>query len=149
MKRPSRPRVPGIEQWRGYRNDIDARHAHRRFFGKSIPEVMEYFTGGRSIQVTQELRHMPRSAFQYYVLAFADYLASDMAVNDCDAASCFLGLLVDREKLDPGSVADMFGKLEPTVRLVAAGQTRFDADVDIYGSFPERAAEVLARFSQA
>jgi hypothetical protein len=85
---------------------------------------------------------MPRGAFHFYVFAFAQYVMSEEAIGDSDAASGFLTGLTAREKRDPGSVAAIFPRLEPTIDFVAASQVRFDASHDNYGDFPEKAAEL-------
>ena len=85
---------------------------------------------------------MPRVVFRFYVFAFAQYVMSEAAVGDSDAASSFLNNLTAREKRDPGSVAQVFARLEPTVDFVAASQARFDASHDNYGDFTEKAEEL-------
>jgi hypothetical protein len=92
---------------------------------------------------------MPRSAFQYYVFAFADFIKSKEAIGDSDSASCFLGLLINREKKDPGSVAPIFEQLRDAVDIVARGQRRFRARVHIYGRFSEIAGALIGLVSVA
>lgn len=142
--RDLRRRIPDADDWRGYKLDLELKYAYRLFFGKPIADVLKYFGDVHSIQRSSELLFMPRAAFQYYVLAFADYVRSDKAIGDRDSASSFIGLLVSREKRDPGSVALIFPQLQEAVNLVSAGQERFDASVDIYGRFPDRAQELVA-----
>ena len=142
-KEPRKPKIPGVDEWRGYKSDLDVRYLHSIFFGKSNDEVQSYFEGGHSISRMDELLFAPRQVFQYYVHGFAQYLASPNAREDCDAASSFLTLLEARERRDPGSVSNIFDSLVPTLRLVVNGQKYFDADIDIYGSFRERAADIL------
>ncbi len=71
----------GPEDWAGH-HDIDSRNVHAFWFGKSLDEVQQFFSGGRSIQRGQELLFMPRRAFQFYIFAFAQYVMSDAAVGD-------------------------------------------------------------------
>jgi hypothetical protein len=85
---------------------------------------------------------MPRRAFQFYVFAFAQYVMSDAAIGDPDAASGFLNYLIAREKRDPASVAGIYALLEPTIDFVAASQARFDASHDVYGDFAQKADEL-------
>jgi hypothetical protein len=134
--------VPGKAEWAGYESDLDAKYAHGLLFGKEIREVLDLFANGRGIERTSELLFMPRKAFQYYVFAFAEYLSSDKAAGDADAASPFLKLLLGRERQDPGSVAEVFAELSPTVDYVASHQAYFNADPNIYGDFPEQAEAV-------
>jgi hypothetical protein len=148
--RSKRPRtVPGPDDWAGYEADMDVTYAHRLMFGKTVAEVIEHFAGARSIERSSELLYMPRRAFQYYVLAFVDYLASDEAREDSDGASTFLGLLLNREEKDPGSVAQIWESLAPTVEFVATHRTYFDADTNIYGDFPERAEKIREKVRAA
>jgi hypothetical protein len=140
--RKKKERIPGAEEWAGYEGDFTARAAHSFWFGKSLDELQPHLDGGQSIHRGQELLYMPRGAFQFYVFAFAQYVMSEAAIGDPDGASCFLGYLAAREKRDPGSVAQIFGHLEPTVDFVAASQARFDARHDIYGDFTEKAEEL-------
>jgi hypothetical protein len=82
--------------------------------------------------------------FRYYVRAFAAYLLAEAARGDSAAASTFLGLLVDREKRDAGSVVEVYRHLTEAVEFVAAHQEFFEAEPAIYGSFQERADAVVA-----
>ena len=67
---------------------------------------------------------------------------SEKARGFSDAASPFLALLEERERRDPGSVAEIYPLVAPYVDFVAARQTYFDADVDIYGDFQQRARAI-------
>jgi len=141
-KRKEALEIPGAEEWAGYQDDFASRETHSFWFGKSLDDVQPYFSDGRSIQRAHELLGMPRSVYQFYILAFAQYVMSDAAIGDSDAASCFLDNLTAREKEDPGSVAQVFAHLEAAIEFVAASQARFDASHDIYGDFPEKAEEL-------
>ena len=134
--------IPGPAEWAGYETDLDVRHAHNLFFGKSITEVQCFFGGTRSIERADELLFMPRRAFQYYVFAFSDFVLSDQASGASDSASPFLRLLVSREQRDPGSVAAIYSRLASAVEFVASHQARYDADPSIYGSFHDLAAQL-------
>jgi hypothetical protein len=136
------PKIPGPDEWAGYEDDIDARYAHSFWFGKSLEEMQPHFSGGRSIERGDELLFMPRRAFQFYIFAFAQYLMSEAAIGDSDAASSFLNFLAAREERDPGSVAQVYARLGPTVDFVAASQARFAASHHIYGDFAEKAGKL-------
>lgn len=143
-KRKKVVQIPGAEEWVGYQDDITARNAHAFWFGKSLEDLQPCFKGGQSIQRGQELLYMPLAAFQFYILAFAQYVMSDAATGDADAASSFLEFLTAREKRDPGSVARIYDRLQPTIEFVAESQTRFSAGHDVYGDFRDRAAALAA-----
>lgn len=144
-----RRKVPNAQDWAGYEKDLDAKYAHRLFFGRTTSEVLHLFGDGRGIERASELLYMPRRAFQYYVLAFAQFLRSDQGAGQADDASPFLNLLLAREKFDPRSVAEMYAELEPTVEFVASNQSHFNADPGIYGDFRERAQALKAIVSAA
>lgn len=145
---PKRAPIPGKAEWAGYEQDLDARGAHKLFFGKRTNEVLEHFTGGRSIERASDLSFMPRKAFQYYVMAFAEYLRAPIAAGDSDAASSFLRLLLHREELDPGSVFEIYPKLAKVVDFVSENQQYFDAPEDIYGGFLEIAGEIREKYKE-
>jgi len=140
-----RPRaVPGEAEWAGHEQDLDAQYAHHRYFGKTTDEVMYDFRD-LVIERASELREVPRPVFQYYVFAFVDLFASPCeSAEQADCASVFLRLLCDRERIDPGSVADLYPELRDTVEHVAGNQAFYGADIDIYGDFREHAAELAA-----
>jgi hypothetical protein len=129
--------IPGAEEWAGY-----ARHAHGLWSGKSLEDMQPHFLGGLAIERGSELLFMPRRAFQFYAFAFAQYVMSEAAIGDSDGASSFLNYLSAREERDPGSVAQIYARLAPTIDFVGASQARFDASHDIYGDFAEKAEKL-------
>jgi hypothetical protein len=135
-------RIPDESAWHGFEGDLDVQWMHKYFFGKSNDEVQEYFGEGRSIERMDELLHAPRPVFQYYVRAFAQFVMSQRAKGDSDSASPFLALLEEREKRDPGSVVAVYGDIESCLDFVAKNQSYFDAPIDIYGDFNERAEAI-------
>ena len=140
-----RPReVPDETAWAGHEDDLEVQYAYHRYFGKTTDEVMYDFRDS-VIERACELRFAPRPVFQYYVFAFVDLFASPgESAEQSDCASVFLRLLCDREQRDPGSVAELYVELRPTVEHVANHQSFYDADLDIYGDFREHAAELAA-----
>jgi len=145
IKKPEKNfKVPGPEEWAGYKDDLDGRQAHAFWFGKSLEDVQQYFGGVQSIQRGQELLFMPRRAFQFYICAFVQFVMSEAAIGDADTASSLLNFLTAREKRDPGSVAQIYDRLQPTLEFVAESQVRFKAEHDVYGDFRETAAALAA-----
>ncbi len=137
-------RIPDAADWVGCEGDVEARYARGVLFGKSIDEVMYDFRDFTSERAC-ELLAVPRPVFQYYVFAFVPLFASPgESAEQADCASVFLHLLCDREKRDPGSVAQIHAELRATVDHVANSQAFFDADIDIYGDFRDHAAELKA-----
>ena len=135
-------KVPDKADWAGYKEDLAVRHFHKLAFGKTIDDIQQYFYGGRAIERADELLFAPRPVFQYYVFAFVRFLMSESGEGESDAASPFLSLLLERENKDPGSASEIYFELSEAVDFVASHQDYFDADVDIYGSFDERAERI-------
>jgi hypothetical protein len=142
-------KVPGKEEWAGYESDLDVKYAHRLMFGKTLDEVQDLFGGTHSIGRADELLFMPRRAFQYYVLAFAQYVMSPNAAGDSDSASAFLRLLVAREERDPDSLSQIVSALRPAIDYIAGNQGYFDADPNIYGSFADMGKRLHALCREA
>lgn len=142
VKRERLAKIPGADEWAGYEHEFAGDGTKALWFGKSLDDVQPFFEDAQSIQRAHELLGLPLAVYQFYVFAFAQYVMSDNAIGDSDAASCFLGNLIAREKQEPGSVASIFALLEPTVDFVAASQARYDADHDIYGDFAEKSEEL-------
>ena len=142
MDKKSQPQIPDKVAWEEYDKDLDVKYLHDMFFGKSIDDVQQYFGGTKSIERMDELLFAPRPVFQYYVHAFAKFVMSDKAVGDSDSASPFLSLLEVREKRDPGSVEEIFESISEALDFVASRQEYFDADVNIYDDFRDRAKRI-------
>lgn len=134
--------IPSEAEWSGHESDLDAQYAYDKLFGKSITEVQQMFGDTDVLARAEDLPFMPVRAFQYYIFGFTQFLQSESALRNSDAASCFLRLLLARESEEPGSVSDIYIELAPTVDFVASRQEYFDADIDIYGSFPELAQQL-------
>ena len=139
MRQPS---IPDKNAWSGYEDDLDGKYFHDLVYGKSIEEVQQHFGGGSSIERSDELLFSPRLVFQYYVLAFGQFVMSEKEKGDSDSACPFLKLLISKEKKDKGSVSNIYNLLSETVDFIANNQEYFDADVNIYGDFEELANEI-------
>ncbi len=135
-------KVPDKVDWTGYKEELAVRHLHKLALGKTIDDIQQYFEGARAIERADELLFAPRAVFQYYVFAFVKFLLSESGEGESDAASPFLSLLEQRENKDPESVSEIYSDLAEAVDFVASHQGYFDADVDIYGSFKERAERI-------
>ena len=133
--------IPSEKDWFGYQNDFDAVDFHAIAFGKSNDELQEYFGKREGLRFSELLR-LPRPVFQYYIFGFAQFVTSPAAKGDSDSASVFLALLETREKEDPGCVRQIYGDLSKTIAFIAANQVYFDASVDIYGAFNDRAKQI-------
>ena len=87
---------------------------------------------------------MPTIPFRYYMLAYRNYVLSPRlfsvgyGFDAPDAASCFLTLIIAKLEEAPGDIAPIMEELLPAIEHVASNQKQYDADEDIYGSFPEK-----------
>ena len=130
--------IPTEDDWENYQDDLDAKYAHKIFFGKTNNEVQEDFK--RSvIERASELSFMPIKPFQYYVLGFKQFIEirDFNQFDDADAASCFIRLVESMLTKKRNFIKPVLNELMPTVRHIAENQSAYDADEQIYGSFKE------------
>ncbi|MES2070107.1 MAG: hypothetical protein V4488_07155 [Pseudomonadota bacterium] len=136
--------IPSEQDWGDYESDLDQEYAHRIFFGKNLEETIPAFERN-VIERADELHFMPLKPFRYYMLGFRDYVMSERVLKSDmvpDAASCFLGLVILKLCDAADFINPIMGELMPAIEYVAANQSRFDADIDIYGDFAEKLAEI-------
>ncbi|HEY1528602.1 MAG TPA: hypothetical protein VGH51_20440 [Candidatus Angelobacter sp.] len=131
-----RRRVPTEQDWGNYPADLDQNHAYQKFSGKTNEEVQRYFKSN-ALATTEDLRRMPRVPFQYYMLGFRDAIAAEAfePTWKSDAASCFLGLILEKIEKHPDHILAIMPELLPTAEHVADNQTAFGAKESVYGSF--------------
>ena len=145
-------RVPAEEDWGNWQADLDQAYAHNIFAGRTLEEVMPLFEQN-VIERTDELRFMPPVPFRYYMIGFRDYVMSKRVFNTdhdaSDAASCFLDLVLERLENARETIIPIMPDLMASVEYVACNQAKFDASVDVYGSFPEKLAKVRALYKNA
>jgi hypothetical protein len=148
MKRPRRreirakirrQQVPTEQDWGNYQDDLDQKHAHQMFANKTNAEVQRYFQNN-AIETTDELRWMPKIPFQYYMIGFRDAIQAGKfePLWASDAASCFIGLVLEKLEKHPDHICPIMPDLLPTIEYVANNQTKFKAKESIYGSFLEK-----------
>ena len=56
-------KIPGAEEWAGYKRRFAAREAHAFWFGKSLDDAQPYFGVANPFSVASELLYMPRALF--------------------------------------------------------------------------------------
>ena len=91
----------------------------------------------------EDLASMPEDPFNYYVIAFVQYLRSADGKGDSDGASSFLHLVswLREEQWTCVSPENRRCLLD-TAEYIAQRQDYFDADEEIYGSFPALYAQI-------
>jgi hypothetical protein len=131
--------VPTEAEWGEYQADLDQTYAHDLFAGHTNQEMLPHFRKN-VIERTSELRWMPEVPFQYYVLGFRDFVMAGEfeELEASNAASCFLGLVLEKLEKQPRFILPVMSQLLPAIRHVAANQTSYHASESIYGSFREK-----------
>jgi hypothetical protein len=103
------------------------------------------------VAMTDELRWTPELPFRYYMLGFRD----SVMTRDFDfleisnAASCFLGLIAEKLRKQRNHILPIIPELLPAIEFVARNQMLIDADEKIYGSCPDKLAEIQGRLRSA
>jgi hypothetical protein len=131
--------IPTEADWGNYQADLDQNYAHKMFSGRTNQEMVPYFKRN-VIERAGELHWMPEVPFRYYMLGFRDFvMAGDFDPTwAADAASCFLGLVLQKLEKQPKFILQIMPQLLPAVRHVAANQSSFEASESVYGSFQEK-----------
>lgn len=140
-------KIPSLDDWSGYKDDLDASYAFKIFFGKSISEVIPLIHE-HPIERAEELRFMPPAAFRYYIIAFRDYILSEKSREDSDAASCYLNLIEHKIVEEPKTINPVMPILVESVEKVAKTQSFYDAALDIYGDFKLISARIMAAYKK-
>jgi hypothetical protein len=137
--------VPTEADWGNYEDDLDQKQAHDLFGGRTNHEMLPHFQRN-VIERTDELRFMPEVPFRYYMLGFRDFLIGGEVepLWVPDAASCFIGLVLEKLKKRPTHILPIMFELVPTLRLIAQDQDLWHAKKEIYGDFKEKLAQIEA-----
>lgn len=135
-------RVPSESEWGDYEADLDQDYAHKMFAGRTNQEMVPHFRRN-VIACTGELRWMPQIPFRYYMLGFRDFVMAEFEhLGASDAASCFLGLVLEKLEEQPSHILPIMPELLPALRHVAENQAVFGAAESIYGSFRDKLAQI-------
>lgn len=82
------------------------------------------------------------------MLGFRDFVMAGQFDDTwaSDAASCFLGLVLEKLEKQPELITPIMQELLPAVRHVASNQSSFGAREAIYGSFLEKLKRIESLF---
>lgn len=121
---------------------------HIVFLPRSNEELQPFFRRN-PLGLTDDLRWMPDVPFRFYILGFRDFvMAKDFDFLDgSDAASCFLGLVLEKLEKNPRLIVPVMPELLPAVEYVARNQKVFDADEHIYGDFLEKLSRIQTLYA--
>jgi hypothetical protein len=138
--------IPTEADWRSEPWGLDTHCAYRNFAGKSHAQAVELFKEN-AICYQEDVMFMPRACFPFYARAYIDYLLSADSQGDSDGASCFFGL-VESRAADIRPDASLLSAVEELLRHLATRQEWYDADIEIYRSFAQRAEKCLQKLRQ-
>ena len=152
--------IPTLEDWDWGKipcphDKVKADYARSRYWGRSTTDLLSDCFN-HAFPVMEDICYMPPIPFRYYMLAYAEWLMSPALVGDdfdlnhesASGASIFLNA-VDRMLLEhPEFILPIMDKLMPVARHVAENQKLYDADLDIFGSFPDRLKENEANYEK-
>lgn len=138
-------KVPTEKEWLGYEKDLDASYAYKVFFGKTNEEMQSSFKLN-VIERTDEIRFMPVKAFQYYIFGLRDYVMKRNFgyLDSSDAASCFLGLVLEKLESEPSKIIPVLSELIPSLEFVSNNQNLYDANEEIYGNFKNKYKHIIS-----
>jgi len=142
--------IPSEEDWGDYKSDLDAREAHKHFFGKSNEQVVKIYREDISMRAT-DLRFMPAKPFRYYMIGFKDF-ASNKSLDEFsrgEAASCFFRIIEYKLEHAPFDIIPIMDKLIPLIDDVAKNQASYDLPVSICGSYEEKAENIIKKYVSA
>lgn len=84
--------IPTEADWRSEVWCLDCESAYKRFAGKTREEAMAMFANN-ALLYQEDFMFMPKRCFGFYVVAYADYLTSDLSLFEDAGASCFVGVV--------------------------------------------------------
>ena len=134
-------RVPTEAEWGDYQGDLDQDYAYRRFAGRTNQETVPHFRRNL-IESTGESRWMPEIPFRYYMPGFRDFVMAGGFEDLSDAASCFLGLLLEKLEEQPNHILPIMPELFPALRTWLKSKLSFGAAKSIYGSVYDKLAQI-------
>ncbi|MFM1802113.1 MAG: hypothetical protein RJA81_1465 [Planctomycetota bacterium] len=113
-------------------DSLDERCAVKHFFGKSLEEAKSLFQEN-FLYFQEDLMFMGPVGFAYYVQAAIEYLLSDAADGDADAANTFYGLIRFRFEQEPETIEPVRPLVLSALKAIHAKFDRFCCVTEIYG----------------
>ncbi len=130
-------KIPGAEEWAGYEDDFDARETHAFWFGKSLDDMQSSSRTANPYSAATNCCSCRDAVFQFYIFAFAQYVMSEAAIGDSDAASCFLEFpdRLARSAIPAAWPQVLRSVCSPPIEFVAGARHVSMPSHDIYGDF--------------
>lgn len=134
--------VPTHVDWHSEPLCLDGKCAFKNFSGKDLTEAFDLFVDN-ALYYQEDIMFMPTLCFRYYVRAYINYLLSPKSEGDSDGANCFFGLVEIRAEDVSTSDQSLRQDIAEVLLRLSDQQQWFDAEINIYGSFPKRAQTCL------
>jgi hypothetical protein len=126
--------------------DLDERHAVKMFLGKTRARAEEMFRQN-FLFYQEDLTYMRPAAFRFYLIPAMQYLLSDAAAGDSDAASTFCHMLEHRLRTEPETLKQMKDVVLDAIRRILDSFARYACSPEIYGDVPARYRELACRLN--
>jgi hypothetical protein len=143
--------VPTIDDWRSEpwnEDDFDIAWAFKDFQGKTFEEAVGMFEED-ALRYQENVVWMPSRGFGSYVRAYMAYLVSPKSAEDSDGASCFIGLIESKARSQPADIKPLWPEISSVLEHLAANQSYYDANIEIYGDFQQRVQAIRRNESTA
>lgn len=131
--------IPEEQDWGEYWKDIDQTSAFSNFFGKSNKQMQTHFFIDAN-ELINEIRFMPVTVFNYYILGLQIFIESGNFPENEDAhiVSYFLDMIEFLLINEPEKISHRIIELMPTIEMVANNQNKYNADYITFGCFLEK-----------
>ena len=135
--------------WEDYSSDLDKAYAYEKFNDLSGVEAQKMFLRDLMPRVA-DLESMPIKPFQYYFIAYQDFLLNKVygRFDKPDVANCYLSVIENKLKNSPEFIFPIMERLIDSINFVAENQAFFEAEEKYYGNFKDRVSEIRAQVTK-
>lgn len=126
--------IPKESDWGDYRSGRDSICAYRAYFGKSNSDMQQGFYNC-VIERFDELKYVPLSVFEYYIIGARDYILKNNfpSFEAADAVCCFISLVQFWIEKSPDFMAKIKSEVCPVLTMILNYQDKYDVNPEIYG----------------
>ncbi len=128
-------------------SDLDERSAVEYFHGKTIEQAEALFREN-FLWYQVFLGYLRAPAFQFYMRAATNYIRSESASGDSDAANTFYHCLKRRLEKEPEAIQPIKSLLAETIREILLHFDRYNCLPEFYGDIPAGYRELLKQLEE-
>ncbi|MGI0117473.1 hypothetical protein [Zooshikella sp. RANM57] len=127
---------PTESEWKEIAFDIPAIFAFHEFYGKTHDEAIEAIYKN-PVERAFDLGHMAKKPFQYYMLAYQDYVLANKFKPDNEKASyaCFFAIFCSIAEHKPDYLQPILSKVIKLVTYIANNQQALNLTDEAFGDF--------------